>query len=444
VKPISALLINPYVYDFSAYSFWSVPLGLLYVASVLRMNGMQVRFIDCLRVVEEKRKDDGRAPFLKEVVERPPQLRDVRKRYRRYGISPSTLTSELARHEPPDLILITSIMTYWYPGAREALAIARDAFPTSRIVVGGIYPSLCYEHALQHMVGADLVVRNSNLGLFYRFLEEAFSCDLSFKPLALDLRCMPYPAHDLCETLSYTPILTSLGCAFKCAYCATPYMHPSPVRREPQSVLDEITHCHAAYGVSRYVLYDDNFLFQKGAYAKPLLRAIASLPFRPTVYNPNALNALFIDEELAHLLREAGFQEIRLGLETVNPALQKTTGGKIDTPAFERALSLLALAGFEKDQIGVYVLAGLPFQRWEDVKDSIDCVLRLGATPHIAEYTPIPHTRLFEQFQRRARYPIAQDPIYQNNALFPFAWEGFTENDLLHLKLYLHQTARRD
>jgi hypothetical protein len=29
-----------------------------------------------------------------------------------------------------------------------------------------------------------------------------------------------------------------------------------------------------------------------------------------------------------------------------------------------------------------------------------------------------------------------EDAIYQNNALFPFAWEGFTEENLKFLKNY--------
>ncbi len=34
-KLLRVLLINPWIYDFAAYSFWSSPLGLLYVGSIL-------------------------------------------------------------------------------------------------------------------------------------------------------------------------------------------------------------------------------------------------------------------------------------------------------------------------------------------------------------------------------------------------------------------------
>jgi hypothetical protein len=50
---------------------------------------------------------------------------------------------------------------------------------------------------------------------------------------------------------------------------------------------------------------------------------------------------------------------------------------------------------------------------------------------------------VFEKFHRFARYPIKEDAIYQNNALFPFAWEGFTEEDLAFLKKYVKETGNR-
>jgi radical SAM superfamily enzyme YgiQ (UPF0313 family) len=430
-----ALLINPYIYDFAAYNFWSAPLGLLYVGSVLRKNTIDIQLIDCLRVVEKKRKVDGRAPFIKEKADMPCSLKDVKKRFRRYGISKETFAQELAAIEAPDLILITSIMTYWYSGTKDVLEIARTIFPQSKIVIGGIYPSLCFEHSLKEMKKADLIVRHIEINRFYNFVEEAFSISLPFKPSMYDLDALPYPCFDLYGSIPFIPLLTSYGCAYKCTYCATPYMHPRVVRRSSESVLNEIKHWYDR-GVTSYVIYDDNFLYKKDLYAKPLLRDIARLPFSVSIYNPNAINAALIDEEVANLLFLAGFKDIRIGFETINPIVQKETGGKVDANIFESAIRHLFAAGFSADSISTYVLAGLPFQPWEDVKNVIDYLTDLGTKIHIAEYTPIPHTPMFDKFSIFARFPIVKEPLYQNNALHPFAWEGFTDNDLAFLKRY--------
>lgn len=47
----NVLLINPWIYDFAAYDFWSKPLGLLYMAGILRKNSIGVQLIDCMNPV---------------------------------------------------------------------------------------------------------------------------------------------------------------------------------------------------------------------------------------------------------------------------------------------------------------------------------------------------------------------------------------------------------
>ncbi|MDD3846819.1 MAG: radical SAM protein [Syntrophorhabdaceae bacterium] len=435
MKTPRALAINPYVYDFAAYNFWSSPLGLLYIAGILRQNGFHVDLVDCMSVREEKRKADGRAPYRKQKVPRPDALRGVRKSLRRYGMPPEELAAVLEGMESPDIILITSIMTYWYVGTMEVVDLARRIHPRSRIAVGGIYPTLCHEQAVANFRAADLVVPSGALGLFYGFIENRTGKVLAFKPVMDDLNVLPYPAFDLCDSIPFVPLLTSLGCAFHCTYCATSYIYPGITRRSVDSVVEEIRHWHER-GVHRFVFYDDSLLYRSKDYAKPLLKRIASLPFAIDIYNPNALNAAFIDDETAALCARCGFREVRIGLESVNPAVQAGTGGKVTRAVFEKALTALKRAGYSKEGVTAYILAGLPGQPWQEVKEGIDYLKALEVTPHIAEYTPIPHTPMFETYKEAARFPIADDAIYQNNALFPYAWEGFTEEDLNYLKRY--------
>ncbi|HOV89283.1 MAG TPA: radical SAM protein [Syntrophorhabdaceae bacterium] len=440
-ETFSALLINPYIYDFSAYSFWSAPLGLLYVGAILRQNDFHITLIDCLEIVDEKRKEDGRAPFIKEKVNLLPPLKGIKKRLKRYGISEADLIEKLARSQKPDIILITSIMTYWYAGTKETLRAVKTVFPESKVIIGGIYPSLCYEHATAHMAEADLIVRNNEIEKFYHFLEKNLSIELRYKPKIDDFEDLPYPCFDLYGSPYFVPLLTSFGCIYRCAYCATPFMYPRILRRRPEDVIGEVIHWHQI-GVKRFVLYDDNFLYDKINHGVPILKGLINMPDKIDIYNPNAMNAALIDYEIAELLMQAGFKEIRIGLETTNPELQKKTGNKVNRESFERAIKCLKKAGFKGDAIGVYVLAGLPLQKWTDVKDTIDYLIGLEVRPHIAEYTPIPHTRLYKEYNNLARYPITKEPLYQNNALFPFSWDGFTEDNLAFLKGYVREKIK--
>ena len=151
------LLINPWIYDFAAYDYFAQPLGLLYLAGRLEAQGFAVHFLDCLDTPHAKPGPFGTGRYPKEILPAPPGLKGISRRYGRYGISEAAFRERLAQVPPPAAILVTSLMTYWYPGVAAAIRLAREHFPGVPVTLGGIYASLCPEHARQHS-GADQVL----------------------------------------------------------------------------------------------------------------------------------------------------------------------------------------------------------------------------------------------------------------------------------------------
>ncbi len=150
------LLINPWITDFAAYNFWIKPLGLLYIASLLRANGFRVTLIDCLDFpIKRKEYRDGK--FFKTKIEKPLPLKSIPKNYSQYGIPEEMLLKRLSFiEEKPDLIGITLGMTYWYPGVFKIIEIIKKFFNKVPIILGGIYATLCHEHAKKYS-GVDIV-----------------------------------------------------------------------------------------------------------------------------------------------------------------------------------------------------------------------------------------------------------------------------------------------
>jgi len=138
------LLINPWITGFAAYNFWIKPLGLLNVASLLRVNGFRVTFIDCLDFYS-KRKKYGDGNFFKTWIEKPAPLKSIPRHFSQYGIPEELLSEKLSSIENPDVIGITSGMTYWYPGLFKIMEIVRRFFKEVPIILGGIYATLCHE-----------------------------------------------------------------------------------------------------------------------------------------------------------------------------------------------------------------------------------------------------------------------------------------------------------
>lgn len=158
---------------------------------------------------------------------------------------------------------------------------------------------------------------------------------------------------------------------------------------------------------------------------------------------PNALHVRAIDEEVARLLFRSGFKTIRLGLETTHEALQAETGGKVTNREFQKAIGDLQRAGYGAEDLGVYVMAGLPGQRAEEVEESIAYVREAGAKPMLVEYSPIPGTPLFEKAVKISPLDIEKEPLFQNNSLLPCQWEGFTLKDFQRIKGELQEVYRR-
>jgi radical SAM superfamily enzyme YgiQ (UPF0313 family) len=157
-------------------------------------------------------------------------------------------------------------------------------------------------------------------------------------------------------------------------------------------------------------------------HAVPILEKVVKEDLAVRFHTPNALHIREINSDLADLLYRSGFHSIRLGLETADMALHDRLDGKVSEGEFERAVRALKRAGFTKDKIGVYILVGLPEQSVESVMETITLVGRTGATPYLAEYSPLPHTPLWEKAVSSSRFDLAGDPLFHNNTLLP-CWD---------------------
>ncbi|MBU1713047.1 MAG: B12-binding domain-containing radical SAM protein [Proteobacteria bacterium] len=425
------LLVNPWIHDFAAYDYWAKPVGLLYLASILREHECKVAYVDCLnRFHPENKKHppskaDGRGSYLKTVIPKPEGLEDIPRNYSRYGISEKWLTKDLLDVTKPDVILITSHMTYWYPGLFETIRVLRKIFPAIPVLLGGIYATLCYDHAVKY-AGADRVFAGAGEKFILELITEytGFSADMKFNSKELD--SYPYPAFDLESGIAFIPILTSRGCPFSCSYCASHFLNPERMLRTPESVINEIMHWHEKYKVEDFAIYDDAFLTDAKNHAIPILEGIIGAGINVRFHTPNAIHIREISGQTADLMFKAGFQTIRLGLETTLFENRTNLDRKVSEAEFKQAVIFLKKAGFSKNQVGAYLLAGLPGQDTDSITESIKTVRESGITPVPAYYSPIPHTGLWEKAIDCSRYDLEKDPVFTNNAIFPCRKEGFS------------------
>ncbi len=433
------LLINPWIDDFAAYDFWAKPLGLLIIGGILRDRGYNVSFIDCLDRFHPDIRDSikqgqfGKGRYAKRAIRKPEKLADIPRTYSRYGISEECLKQQLLDLSRPDAVLVTSLMTYWYPGVFETIKIVREIFSHVPILLGGIYATLCCEHAMRHS-GADMVLSGQGERAVLETLKKltGFSCENRFVSNELDN--YPYPCLDLQGGISYVPILTSRGCPYRCAYCASVYLNPKRSRRSPGHVVEEILYWHERYGVRDFAFYDDALLVDAERHILPILEGIIRSEISVRFHTPNALHIRPLSKEVARFLFRAGFKTIRLGLETAFFEERRSLDIKVGPSEFERASANLKEAGFTEDDLGAYLLFGLPGQSMKALEASIRIVRGAGVRPVLAQYSPIPHTALWNEAVRASRYDLASDPIFHNNSIFPCQKEPFSWEKISRLK----------
>ena len=433
------LLVNPWIHDFAAYDFWAKPLGLLSIASLLRMHGFNVSYIDCLdrfhpcAPAVNSRAGNGRGPFLKESIPKPKGLEDISRNYCRYGIKIKWFRKDLLSIKKPDLILITSLMTYWYPGLKETIKIIKEIFPDVTVVLGGVYASLCTDHAVAYS-GADMVVAERGEEYVLKMVGEHTGYFPTQKFDPDDLNTYPYPGFDLQNKITYVPLMTSKGCPFSCAYCASYFLEPKRILRKPESVVEEIKFWHEKYNVTDFVFYDDALLVDAQKHAIPIFEKIICECLNVRFHTPNAVHIREITKETASLMFQAGFKTLRLGLETAMFDIRSKMDHKVKGEEFKEAVIWLKEAGFKKEQIGAYLLVGLPDQPVSSIEYSIKEVIDHKITPVLAYYSPIPHTRLWNKAVASSRYDLNSDPVFTNNAIFPCQKENFSWEKISYLK----------
>jgi len=426
------LLVNPWIADFAAYNFWIKPLGLLNIADLLRENGFRVTLIDCLDSLTKTRKY-GIGKFPKTRIDKPHPLKSVPRNYSQYGIPEEMLLKRFSMvEENPDIIGITSGMTYWYPGVFKIIEITKKFFRNVPIILGGIYATLCYEHAKKHS-GVDIVFNGREESEVLKLI-----CGLTGFEVApnseLRRNNLQYPAFDLYPQLDYLCISTSKGCPFTCTYCASPFLTKGFSRRDPYNVVDEIEYWTGKCGVNNIAFYDDALLVDPSKHFVPIMKEVIRRGIHCNFHTPNAVHIREIDEEIAALLFRSRFKTIRLGFETSDEATQIETGGKVDNQKFQRAIKSLKRAGYSGEEIGVYLMAGLPGQRVGEVEKGIAFVKESGANPMLVEYSPIPHTPLFEKAKKLSPFDLENEPLFHNNSILPCQWDGFTMADYRRLK----------
>jgi radical SAM superfamily enzyme YgiQ (UPF0313 family) len=434
---MKVLFVNPYIYDFTAYDMWLRPLGLYYLAAaVRRYSDAEIYWLDALDRFQDgleiRGRADGRGKYPREFVEKPLIYRDVPRNYSRYGMPLQLFLSKIAALPEMDVILVTSLMTYWLEGLQFTLKILKQRFPRAKVVLGGVLPSLAPTEA-RSLLPADHYVKGYGEAAVLRLLDD-LGARVSGIP-GFDKIEFPLPAVDLAGTQKYVPLLTARGCPRHCSYCASRLLNPVFLERRPEDILAEIDERRQVFNSGHFIIFDDALLVNKKERFLPVFSRLAREGKTPLRFHtPNGLHAREIDRESAAVLHAAGFATLRLGFESLAADILRRSDGKVKRKQMENALSNLERAGYRRGQLGAYLLFGYPGQTLADMEISLAFIKDQGLVPHLSIFSPVPGTADFIELQKHGVLATPMDLLETNKIYFLYQKSGFSGEEILQIK----------
>lgn len=361
------------------------PLGLGYLAGVVRERGFKVRIIDDL--VEKLSLD------------------------------------ELFNRVKDALIVGITSTTPTFNSALKYARMIKSRFPDAFVILGGVHATFKPYDAIKNdfvdavCVGegeytlAEVAERIENertlegvRGLIWK--ENGRIVDNGPREPIMDLDSLPFPAYDLMPIEKYTvlghklqhfPMITSRGCPFACRYCSSSLFMGRRFRaRNAKNVVDEIEWLVEEFDARHIAFGDDTFTLSK----RRVIEICDEIKRRGLDVDWSCSSRVdTINEELLKKMREAGCSAIYYGVESASPDVLKYYRKRIDLDKVKRAVEMTKRAGIAT--ICSFII-GAPYERKEDMKKTLKFALKLD--PDYAQFsvlTPYPGTEIYEEAKQK-------------------------------------------
>jgi anaerobic magnesium-protoporphyrin IX monomethyl ester cyclase len=345
------------------------PTGLLILSSIAKREGFEVALVDFNAIQASKKKP----------------------------LSDSEIEHELLGFDPC-AIGITS-WTYNHHIAMRILKIAKDRFPNSATIYGGIHATFTDLNVLRTHPFVDCVVRGEAETIISPLLRMMKRSRLSrtylreldgvtFKieqkddrqPLIVrnpdshlkpDLNDIPLPDYGLLNREQYRAapffhLFGQRGCPYDCAFCANVnFFGRSTVRRKkPERVIEEIKLVQSLFGNKIFLINDDTFTSYK-KYALELCRALEEERFGTCFQVQSRVDRL--DDELLEAMVKAQVVYIWLGCESADPSVLKIMNKRISPRQIEDAC--IKIKEYRMD-VGGYWIVGCPGETLDSIQQT--------------------------------------------------------------------------
>ena len=386
---MKVLLVNP-PWHLRKGNIWRAtasvmpPLGLAWIAAALELQGHQVQILDA----------HAERLALDAVRERLAAMAD----FDWVGIS--STTSLIAN-------------------ALEIARMAKARWPASRLVMGGVHPTVLPVEVLAEPA-VDVVVRGEGeetmkelvsgadfagvLGISFR--QDGAVRHNEHRPLIADLNSLPMPAYHLLPMDRYHPaagaskrlpavsMLATRGCVGRCTFCYRIF-GPTLRCRSGRALALEAQCLQQRYGIREVCFYDDTFTAVKKEIHE-FCRSLGELKVDLTWSCFSRIDA--VDENTLRAMKQAGCHQIMYGFESASPEILRNVGKRVDLDQAAETVRITRKVGID---IRAAFMLGNPGETEQTLEQTLQYAIRLR--PELVIFniaTPFPGTEMFDWANR--------------------------------------------
>jgi anaerobic magnesium-protoporphyrin IX monomethyl ester cyclase len=349
-----------------------------------------------------------------------------------YGASNEKIIEKLQEFKP-DIVGVSSLFS---SQVSQAYAVARAVKKYNKntiVVFGGIHASDKPEEVLNDEHSVDFVMRGEGDYTWSTFIEKIYEGEKKLNevpglirrdgknfiknpmaPLIHDMDALPMPAWDLVPMEKYFEIamyhnpyvksgrvgciMTSRGCPDKCYFCASTVFFGHKFRQmSPERVGEMVDYLVEKFQIKELQIEDDNFAVNPVRVNK-ICERIKHHKLRVTM--PNAMRAdtpLNREKRLEMFknMREAGWDQIGLGVECGDPEfLNETIGKRLDLDEVVATCDLAHKAGL---LVHTNFMMGFPFETKKTRDRTINFATKLDSDSYsLSLATPLPGTKMWD------------------------------------------------
>lgn len=404
------LLLDPPFYRFIGYYNRYFPLGLAYLAAVLRKEGHEVLIYDADCNVNPSKMD-----FTRLEDSYPFYLKSLRE-------DSHTIWMEMREriHSfKPDIVGIT-VWTTFAASAFKIASLCKEYDKTMPVIVGGPHITIKCDEVMRICPDVDFLVRGEGEETFLELVEKLQDRDEvkikrlrnikgivfrengqiihnSDREFIQELNALPFPARDLLLNKgSYNSedmglLMTSRGCPYNCSYCATGIWKRKIRYRSIDNVIDEIKFVINAYRTQQFTIKDDTFTVNR----KRVLEFCDKLIKENLNINWDCNTRVdVVDGELLKKMKAAGCNSIKVGIETGSQRVLGLINKRTTLSQAREAARLFRKVGIYWTG---YFMMGLPSETKEEIYQTRKFMKELKPDfASLSVYEPFPGTDLFE------------------------------------------------